>query len=83
MQGGVASFISLIGSGKMEEVDNTDEILADAINEFYFKVFNTLDKYIDVEEWSKYLEQAELCLPSPYQPTRLVDLYCPVIMSLI
>ena len=46
-------------SSKNEEQDNTDQVLATALSEFYTALGEKLWIHIDPEEWSKYLDQAE------------------------
>lgn len=48
-----------LGSGKTEEKDDTDQVLAQALSDFYNALGNKLWAHIDSEEWSKYLAQAE------------------------
>lgn len=48
-----------IPSGATEEKDDTDQILAAALSEFYTALGDKLWRHIDPEEWSKFLDQAE------------------------
>lgn len=48
-----------VTSSKMEEKDNTDQVLALTLSDFYEALGNSLLRHIDPEEWSKYLNQAE------------------------
>lgn len=48
-----------ISSGSGEERDDTDQVLAAALSEFYMALGDKLWRHIDPEEWSKYLDQAE------------------------
>ena len=46
-------------SGSTKEKDDTDQVLAAALQEFYTALGDKLWRHIDSEEWSKYLAQAE------------------------
>ncbi len=48
-----------LSSGSVEEKDDTDQMLAGALVEFYTGLGEKLWGHIDSEEWSKYLNQAE------------------------
>lgn len=48
-----------LSSGASEEKDDTDQVLAAALSEFYGALGDKLWRHIDPEEWSKYLTQAE------------------------
>jgi len=48
-----------ISSGSGEERDDTDQVLAAALLEFYTALGDKLWRHIDPEEWSKYLDQAD------------------------
>lgn len=48
-----------LSSGSGEERDDTDQVLAAALSEFYAALGDKLWRHIDPEEWSKYLTQAE------------------------
>jgi hypothetical protein len=48
-----------LSSGSTEEKDDTDQVLAAALSEFYTAFGEKLWRHIDPEEWSKYLDQAE------------------------
>lgn len=54
----VADINMIIVSG-VKEADNTDEVLASALSEFYSALSDKIWKHIDPEEWEKYLTQAE------------------------
>jgi hypothetical protein len=44
---------------EVTEKDDTDQVLAAALSEFYTALGDKLWRHIDPEEWSKYLNQAE------------------------
>lgn len=48
-----------ISAGSTEERDNTDQVLAAALSEFYTALGEKLWRHIDPEEWGKYLDQAQ------------------------
>ncbi|MFN3396682.1 MAG: hypothetical protein ACK4Z9_07830 [Thermodesulfovibrionales bacterium] len=48
-----------LSGGPAGEKDNTDQVLASALSEFYTATGDKLWRHIDPEEWSKYLKQAE------------------------
>lgn len=48
-----------ISSGSIEEKDDSDQVLAVALSEFYTALSDKLWRHIDPEEWSKYLDQAD------------------------
>jgi len=48
-----------LGGKKLEEKDDTDQVLAQALSAFYQALGDKLWAHIDAEEWSKYLAQAE------------------------
>ena len=48
-----------ITSGSIDERDDTDQVLAAALSEFYAALGDKLWRHIDPEEWGKYLTQAE------------------------
>ncbi len=48
-----------ISSGSTQERDDTDQVLASALSEFYATLGDKLWRHIDPEEWGKYLDQAQ------------------------
>lgn len=45
-------------SSSVDEKDNTDQVLASALSDFYSVLGGKLWKHVDPEEWGKYLDQA-------------------------
>lgn len=53
------SDMDMIFAAGVTEEDKTDEILSQALSEFYASMGDKIWKHVDPEEWEKYLKQAE------------------------